>query len=68
MRRDLQLERLYRRLYDDVRKGAMADPFGMDVRPYMREVEDVGRIAAGIYAALLAVLVIVGGAIVTAGK
>jgi hypothetical protein len=69
----LQLERLYRRLYDDVRRGAAGEPFGMDVRPYMREIAGVGRIAwswsvAGIYAALLAVLVIAGGAIVAAGK
>lgn len=59
----LQLERLYRRLFDDVRRGEAGEPFAMDTRPYVKEVASVRRIAwswsvAGIYAVLLAVLVI----------
>jgi hypothetical protein len=62
--RYLQLERLYRRLYDDVRQGKMGDSFSMNTRAYSPEVASVARIAMtwsviGIYLALLAVLGIV---------
>ena len=62
--RYLQLERLYRRLYDEVRHGAIADPFGMDTRPYREAEASVVRIAwswsvAWIYLGLVAVLGIV---------
>ena len=62
--RYLQLERLYRRLYDDVRRGKVDDSFSMDTRAYQLEVASVARIAVswsvvGIYLALIVVLAIV---------
>lgn len=62
--RYLQLERLYRCLYDDVRQGNAKDSFTMDTRAYRGEVASVVRIAVswsviGMYATLLGVLVLV---------
>jgi hypothetical protein len=70
--RYLQLERLYRRLYDDVREGKVDDAFCMDVRAYRDQVDSVVRIAAswsviGIYVALLCVLTIVAAAMLSRG-
>jgi hypothetical protein len=70
--RYLQLERLYRRLYDDVRLGKMNEPFCMDTRAYRDQVASVVRIAVswsviGIYAALVCVLGIVAAGIKTGG-
>jgi hypothetical protein len=63
--RYLQLERLYRQLYDAVREGKEGEPFSMKVGPYHEKVDSEWAIAwswsvAGIYVALLAVLGIVG--------
>ncbi len=56
----LRLERLYRKLYDDVRKGAEMEPFDMRVDKYDAQVEPLSRIAvSSIYMTLLAVLLIV---------
>jgi hypothetical protein len=71
--RYLQLERLYRRLYDDVRLGTMTDNFGMDTRPYRDQEASVHSIAwtwsvAGIYVALLTVLGIVEVTMVVVGR
>lgn len=60
----LRLERLYRKLYDDVRQGAELEPFDMRVDRYERDVQSVARISLSwsvnaIYSTLLAVLLIV---------
>ena len=62
--RYLQLERLYRALYDAVRLDSKTEPFSMNIAPYKDKVASVTRVAwswsvAGIYVALLAVLLIV---------
>ncbi|MEW5964615.1 MAG: hypothetical protein AB1749_13760 [Pseudomonadota bacterium] len=59
----LRLERLYRRLYDDVRRGAEMEPYDMCVDRYEAQVDPLRRIAlswsiSSIYMALLAVLLI----------
>jgi hypothetical protein len=69
----LQLERLYRQLYDAVRRNEASEPFAMDTRPYVTKVASVRRIAwswsvAGIYAVLLAVLVVASVTMAVAGK
>jgi hypothetical protein len=60
----LQLERLYRRLYDDVRSGGDLEPFDMRVDRYRTAVQPVIRIAvswsvSAIYPTLLVLLAIV---------
>jgi hypothetical protein len=61
--RYLQLERLYRRLYDAVRTGEADASFSMDARAYRPQEASVARIAVswsviGIYPALIVVLVV----------
>lgn len=71
----LQLERLYRALYDDVRNGAAVAPFDMRANQYLAQTQSVPRIAfswsvVAIYLTLLCVLILVGYALypaVTAG-
>jgi len=41
----LRLERLYRRLYDEVRTGQLATPFSMDTSAYRDEISSTFRIA-----------------------
>ena len=41
----LRLERLFRKLYDGVRKGEVAEPFDMDFSRYDKEVDGLTRIA-----------------------
>jgi hypothetical protein len=60
----LQLERLYRALYDDVRLDRELDPYDMRVDRYRQNIQSVPRIALSwsvnaIYSTLLAVLMIV---------
>ncbi len=71
--RYLQLERLYRALYDAVRQGAIDDPFSMNIAPYKDKVASAMRVAwswsvAGIYVALLAVLGIVWATLSVLGR
>lgn len=61
----LQMERLYRKLYDDVRKGVEMEPFDMCVDRYEAQVEPAIRIAltwsvSWLYGTLLAVLALIG--------
>lgn len=61
----LRLERLYRKLYDDVRKGVEMEPFDMRVDRYDAQVDPATRIAttwsvSWLYGTLLAVLALVG--------
>jgi hypothetical protein len=63
--RYLQLERLYRRLYDDVRLGKTNEPFIMAIGPYSRQEQSVPTIALSwsilwVYATLLVVLALIG--------
>ena len=63
--RYLQLERLYRRLYDDVRLGKANEPFTMVIGPYSRQEKTVPMIALSwsvlwVYATLLVVLALIG--------
>jgi hypothetical protein len=63
--RYLQLERLYRRLYDDVRLGTTNEPFIMAIGAYERQEKAVPSIALSwsvlwVYATLLVVLALVG--------
>jgi hypothetical protein len=63
--RYLQLERLYRRLYDDVRLGKTNEPFIMAIGPYSRQEQSVPTIALSwsilwVYATLLVVLSLIG--------
>jgi hypothetical protein len=63
--RYLQLERLYRRLYDDVRLGKTSEPFIMAIGPYSRQEKSVPTIAMSwsilwVYATLLIVLALIG--------
>ena len=60
----LQLERLYRALYDDVRKDGQVEAFSMDCGPYKAEVASVLRLAVSwslvwFYTAIVLVLVVV---------
>ena len=59
----LRLERLFRRLYDGVRGGEVADPFDMDIAPYRVDEQGVLRIAVSwsvvsFYGALFVVLIV----------
>lgn len=61
----LRLERMYRKLYDDVRKGGEMEPFDMRVDRYEAQVDPTTRIAATwsvswLYGTLLAVLALIG--------
>ena len=63
--RYLQLERLYRRLYDDVRLGKTNEPFTMVIGLYSRQEKSVPMIALSwsvlwVYATLLVVLALIG--------
>lgn len=60
----LRLERLYRKLYDEVRRGVEMEPFDMRVDRYDADVAPVSRIALSwsvnaVYSTLLAVLILV---------
>lgn len=60
----LRLGRLYRRLYDSVRKGMLSDHFSMDTQPFDKDEKSVARIVfswsvSWFYSAILAALVIV---------
>ena len=60
----LQLERLYRILYDEVRMNHDHEPFGMRVNRYYSQVQPLRDIAVSwsivpIYSVLIAVLVII---------
>jgi hypothetical protein len=60
----LRNERLYRRLYEDVRRGADIEPFDMCIDRYEAEVAPTSRIALSwsvnaVYSALLAVLIVI---------
>ena len=44
--RYLRLERLFRRLYDSVRRAEAAEPFTMDIAPFEAHEESTLRIAA----------------------
>lgn len=62
--RYLRLERLYRRLYDDVRCGGDVAPFDMDAQRYAAQAPGIMRIAVSwsvnaVYLTLLAALLIV---------
>jgi hypothetical protein len=62
--RYLQLERLYRRLYDDVRLGKTREPFIMAIGPYSSHEKNVPSIALSwsvlwVYATLLVVLALI---------
>ena len=66
-----RLERLYRKLFDDVRKGAEMEAFDMRVDKYDAQVEDLPRIAlswpvSSIYMTLLAVLLLVSAGVLRA--
>ena len=59
----LRLDRLFRRLYDGVRGGEVADPFDMDIAPYRVDEQGVLRIAVSwsvvwFYGALFVVLIV----------
>ena len=59
--RYLQLERVYRRLYDDVRLGNSTEPFVMSITSYDRQEQSVPGIALSwsvlwVYATLLVLL------------
>lgn len=41
----LRMGRLFRRLFNSVRKGNVDDPFSMDISPYLEEEQSVIRIA-----------------------
>ena len=41
----LRLGRLFRRLYDAVRRGGVEEPFSMNIKPYASEEQGVVRIA-----------------------
>jgi len=41
----LRLERLFRRLYDAIRRGEVEEPFSMNIGPYSKDEQDVARIA-----------------------
>ena len=41
----LRLERAYRKLYDQVRKENVEDPFSLDASPYLKETSSVLRLA-----------------------
>jgi len=61
----LRFERLYRKLYDDVRKGGEMEPFDMRVDRYEAQVDPTIRIASTwsvswLYGTLLAVLALIG--------
>ena len=61
----LRLEKLYRNLFDDVRKGVEMEPFDMRVDRYETQVDAATRIAttwsvSWLYGTLLAVLALVG--------
>ncbi len=63
--RYLRLELLYRKLYDDVRKGGEMEPFDMRVDRYETQVDASIRIVftwsvSWLYGTLLAVLALVG--------
>ncbi len=63
--RYLQLERMYRRLYDDVRLGRTNEPFTMSIAPYISHEKSVPNIALSwsvlwVYATLLVVLAMIG--------
>lgn len=62
--KNLWLERLYRKLYDDVRHGGDVEAFSMDYRRYKQEVDDVLVIAFSwsvfwLYAAICLVQIVV---------
>ena len=61
----LRLERLFRRLYDAVRKGESGEPFAMDFRAFEEAEQPVTRIALStsglwFYAPVLAALIVIG--------
>jgi len=63
--RFLQLERLYRRLYDNVRLNKTNEPFTMVIGPYFRQEKSVLTIALSwsvlwVYATLLVLLALIG--------
>ena len=41
----LRLERLFRRLYDAIRRGEVDEPFSMNIGPYSKDEQHVVRIA-----------------------
>ena len=60
----LRLERLFRKLYDGVRRGEVDEPFDMDVTRYSSEVESMWSIAKSwsvlwFYLILVVVLIVV---------
>ena len=62
----LRLERLFRRLYDAIRRGEVEEPFSMDIRPYGKDEQDVARIALSwsvvvFYAPIAVVLLVLWG-------
>ncbi len=65
----LRLERLFRRLYDAVRRGEAGEPFTMDISPYLTLEEHVARIAlswsvVGFYAPIAIVLIVLLGILI----
>jgi hypothetical protein len=71
--RYLQLERLYRVLYEHVRLNRLSEPFSMGTEGYRNQVATILDLmtswsVVSIYATLLGVLVIVGAAQFVAGK
>ena len=59
----LRLERLFRRLYDAIRRGEVTDPFSMNITPYASVEQRVIRIAlswsvAWFYAPIALVLLV----------
>ena len=70
--RYLQLERLYRRLYDDVRLGKSDEPFNMAISPYSNQEHSVPNIALSwsvlwVYATLLLVVALIAVALKLGG-
>ncbi len=64
----LRLERLFRRLYDAIRRGEVEEPFSMDITPYAPVEQHVIRIAVSysvvaFYAPIVLVLLVLWGVI-----
>ena len=64
----LRLERLFRRLYDAIRRGEVEEPFSMDIAPYAPVEQHVIRIAVSysvvaFYAPIVLVLLVLWGVI-----
>ncbi len=64
----LRLERLFRRLYDAIRRGEVEEPFSMNIAPYTHAEQHVIRIAVSysvvaFYAPIVLVMLVLWGII-----